>query len=168
MKPIKLIVSATIITLCILAGFHSCKKDKCRSVLCYNNGTCHEGTCTCGLGYEGATCQITSRNKFIGNWSATEQLTTGEVSHQYAVTITEGSEGVNSVLIKNLLNSAALSPVHATITNNGTGLYIAAQELAGNMVYGNGTISSGVLNLSISVRDLSTGVTSSATYVLYQ
>jgi len=167
MKPVKLIVSAAIITLCVLAGFHSCKKDKCRSLLCYNSGTCYEGTCTCGIGYEGATCQITSRNKFIGNWSATEQLTTGEVTHQYAVSISEGNEGINSVIITNLLNSAALSPIRATITN-GTGLYIPAQQLAGNMVYGSGTISSHTLNLSVSVRNLGTGVTSSATYILYQ
>lgn len=167
MKPIKLIIAALIITFSIVAGFFSCKKDKCHSVLCYNNGTCHEGACTCAIGYEGTTCQTASNSKFIGNWSATEQLTTGEVTHQYAVSITEGNDGINSVTIINLLNSSVLSPIQATITN-GNGLYIAAQQLGGSVVYGSGSISSGFLTFSISVRDLSTGVTNSATYVLYQ
>ena len=167
MKPIKLIISVIIITLSLAAVFFSCKKDKCHSVLCYNNGTCNEGTCTCAIGYEGATCQATSRSKFMGNWSATEQLTTGEVTHQYAVSIAEGNDGINSVTIINLLNSSALSPIQASITN-GNGLYIAAQQLGGSMVYGSGSISGSTLTLSISVRDLGTGVTNSATYVLYQ
>ena len=167
MKPVKLVFFAIVSALYMVAGFSSCKRDKCRAVHCYNLGTCKEGACTCATGYEGTDCQTVTRLKYIGNWSATEQLTTGEVTHSYSVSIAEGTDGINSVIITNLLNSAALSPILGTITY-GTGLYIPAQQLAGNMVYGNGTFGNGTLTVNMSVRDLGTGVTNNATYVLYK
>ncbi|MCC6383533.1 MAG: calcium-binding EGF-like domain-containing protein [Bacteroidia bacterium] len=52
----------------------SCKKDKCKDVVCQNGGTCddEDGSCICATGYEGANCETAMADKFAGNWKYNE------------------------------------------------------------------------------------------------
>ncbi len=59
MKQTRLFLLTVFIT---LAGFGSliytsCKKDKCKGVVCQNSGVCSNGVCTCKTGYSGVNCE---------------------------------------------------------------------------------------------------------------
>jgi hypothetical protein len=47
---------------------NSCVKDPCSELLCNNGGSCSEGFCTCPAGFEGATCEIKTASRFVGQW----------------------------------------------------------------------------------------------------
>jgi hypothetical protein len=61
-----LITAITFIALCTTVLYTSCIKDSCESLKCRNEGTCADGFCRCPDGYEGAQCEIESREKFVG------------------------------------------------------------------------------------------------------
>lgn len=65
MKPAKYL--ASLLTVAIL-GLSSCQKDPCKKVTCQNGGTCVNGSCQCSLPYEGSSCEIDARDKFVGIW----------------------------------------------------------------------------------------------------
>ncbi len=46
---------------------NSCKKDKCKDVIC-ENGTCVEGNCNCDYGWEGLLCDKKKSEVFLGFW----------------------------------------------------------------------------------------------------
>ncbi len=48
--------------------------DKCKDVEC-NTGTCLDGTCECGAGYEGTNCEIEWSAKFIGSYLGQDVVT---------------------------------------------------------------------------------------------
>lgn len=67
----KRLLSALVIVCLIFAG---CKKDPCKDVTCFNNGTCLEGVCICTEGYEGSKCEqeVTPSKMFITSVRATD------------------------------------------------------------------------------------------------
>lgn len=73
-------------------------EDKCvtNQVVCYNGGYCNSsGLCTCVSGYEGDSCEILSRTKFLGAgdtsvWNATD--TCASLIYQYEIKLEEGSD----------------------------------------------------------------------------
>ena len=72
--------------------YTSCTKDECKDVVCLNGGTCSGGTCIgCNAGYEGATCQTVSRDKFVKTWNAADDLTGGTTHLVYSVSINVGA-----------------------------------------------------------------------------
>lgn len=48
--------------------------DKCKDVEC-NTGTCLDGTCECGVGFEGTNCEIEWSAKFLGSFLGADVVT---------------------------------------------------------------------------------------------
>ncbi len=48
--------------------------DKCKDVEC-NTGTCLDGTCECGAGFEGTNCEIEWSAKFVGSFLGQDVVT---------------------------------------------------------------------------------------------
>ncbi len=70
MKQAKAIVFTTILTLLAFGAivYTSCKKDRCKDLVCQNGGTCNEGFCICAPGYTGTYCQTANvSNVFFRN-----------------------------------------------------------------------------------------------------
>lgn len=89
------------ICLCNLGwdGADCTHEDKCATnhVVCLNGGYCTSSTglCTCNSGYEGDSCQILSRDKFLTNkdtsfWNATD--TCASLIYHYELKIGPGSD----------------------------------------------------------------------------
>lgn len=60
MKITRTIFVTTILTLMAFGAvvYTSCRKDRCKRVVCQNGGTCNDGFCFCPSGYTGTYCQI--------------------------------------------------------------------------------------------------------------
>ena len=73
-------------------------EDKCvtNQVVCYNGGYCtSSGLCSCVSGYEGDSCEILSRAKFLdsgdtSSWHATD--TCASLIYQYEIVMKEGAD----------------------------------------------------------------------------
>jgi len=59
------IFSGIIFTLLIVA----CEKNVCDGVYCQNGAACNSGVCNCPTGYEGAQCEIVSRDRYLGGYA---------------------------------------------------------------------------------------------------
>ncbi len=79
--------------------YSSCNRDKCKTIVCANNGVCNGGSCVCPSGYEGTNCEKVSRNKFLGNWTVFEKGSI-TLAAQYPISI-EATTEVYDVTIKN-------------------------------------------------------------------
>jgi len=113
MKTFKFLTLSISILLLLLV--QSCKKDPCSDVLCENGGICEEGICDCATGYEGATCAVLWRDKILGNYTQTDECTTGNFG-PYDVVSEADPSGINKVLlIVDRLN--ADNPVQLTMTS---------------------------------------------------
>lgn len=83
--------------------FTSCEEDKCKAIVCANNGVCNsDGSCTCPAGYEGNKCETVTREKFMGAWNIVEDgsLSSPEI---YTASIQRGVE-IDQVIIRNFNN----------------------------------------------------------------
>ncbi len=128
--------------------------NDCENYLnCLNGGTFSSGTCACAAGYEGDSCQTVSRNKFIGNFSATDNCT----SAPYSVEIVTSSTGIDKILIKNFgkyLCSGAAPDVVATVT--GSTFTIASQTFCPGNEFtideGSGTLSTDQITITVSYK----------------
>src|SRR4051812_16937243 len=67
MKVLRTILLAAVCTLLVFSAvtYTACNKNRCKNVVCVNNGACDAGNCVCPTGFEGARCEILSRTKFI-------------------------------------------------------------------------------------------------------
>ena len=65
--------------------YTACHKDKCSNVNCANGGVCNGGDCLCPVGYEGATCEALSREKFIRTFNGHDLCNVSGLNrlHQY-------------------------------------------------------------------------------------
>ncbi len=61
-----------IILMTFLVVVSSCSDDPCDDVICNNGGDCIEGNCDCPTGYEGTTCDVESRTKYLGGWNTVD------------------------------------------------------------------------------------------------
>jgi hypothetical protein len=60
MKQRQTILITAILTLLAFGSvvYTSCRKDRCKRLICQNGGTCSDGFCLCPTGYTGTYCQI--------------------------------------------------------------------------------------------------------------
>lgn len=131
----------------------------CNNLSCGANGTLNQANgacnCICDAGYEGASCNVLSRDKFLGSYSVNDACSASG-SGVYSVTISANAGAINQVRISNFWN-AFISPVVASVVEND--LTIAPQEPDGDgfFVSGSGVISSSggtsVLTISYTVED---------------
>lgn len=52
----------------------SCVRERCRDVVCFNEGLCVDGNCVCLMGYEGEQCDQRWNKKFSGSWRVEEKV----------------------------------------------------------------------------------------------
>lgn len=76
----------------------ACTEDKCKGVICQNDGVCVEGSCTCEYGYEGETCESMWYEKFAGSWNAVDTFRDDTTGQSYQLSII-GNETRDSFLI---------------------------------------------------------------------
>ena len=135
--PLKSNLFTKLLTIAIAAivSFTSCNVDRCKTIVCANEGVCNMGVCTCPSGYEGTNCETVTRDKFTGNWMVFEKGSS-TFSAQYPISI-EPSSLITDVLIYNF-NNYFKHPVLATIS--GYNITIPNQQLDGKIVFGKGYI----------------------------
>jgi hypothetical protein len=127
------LIASVFISIYVIVLYASCNKDKCKGVSCQNGGVCNSGKCTCATGYEGPNCTVTSRDKFLGNWTQTASVGSPTSLGQFAVSILSVG-GVDSVAIQNFGNIFT-SPIVAYLTGSDT-LIIPHQLLDNQIVQG--------------------------------
>jgi hypothetical protein len=162
-----LVTAVTVSAVFVSAIYMSCNKDRCKNVVCYNNGTCNSssGSCTCATGYEDPSCQTASRLKFIANWGVINSTTTDEPA-KFSVGISEGTV-ITGVVITNF-HAFFTAPINATI--KGDSIIIPVQTIQGKVVQGSGYIYStsvyginGAISINYSVTDVKTFATQNET-----
>ena len=133
----------------------ACNKDACKDVNCGANGICIDGTCECDPGYEGTNCEIESRAKFLGTWTANDNCTSSGTP-SYIVTISTSTTNAQSVRIANFWD-AFQNAVNATITGNTINIPLQEPDNDDFTVSGSGTINGNTITLTYTVTDTSVG-----------
>ena len=131
MKKIKSLLIAACVTVALATGISSCNTDKCKDVVCQNDGTCVEGTCDCAPGYFGNFCA----SSMAGSYSAAENgSSSGAATFVAGVTFTGSTASFSNFY------GVFVNKVNATI--DGTTITIASQEPDADkfFVSGSGTI----------------------------
>jgi len=109
--------------------------DNCKDVEC-NTGTCLDGTCECGDGFEGTNCEIEWSAKFVGEYTGFDKCGTDVFTLQSPAKVTRVSE--TSIKIDNF--AGFLSQLTATVSSS-DGLTINTTDLGGRVFLGTATIS---------------------------
>jgi len=125
--------------------------DPCTGVVCQNGGTCSGGTCTCPSGYEGVHCEIFQRDKFIGNYTVTEQCSVSGTVGPYTTTIVAATTNGVTITLNNFGDFSTALAVSGTV--NGNNLTIPTQAISTYTISGSGTYStaSNTINLTYTV-----------------
>ncbi len=120
--------------------------DNCKDVEC-NTGTCLDGTCECGDGYEGTNCEIEWSGKFIGSYLGNDVVTVSTAGNVGTYPLSKPAvvsrKSESSVSISNF--GGFDSFIDATI-ENGDHLHIAFTDPSGRVFAGEGTISGNTLS----------------------
>ena len=166
MKSIRNIAFSVMLTLGAFTAvtYTACNKDECKDVVCNNGGTCISGACSCPTGFEGASCEIASRDKFLGPngspavYTGNETCTIGTDS--YSLTLTAHSDQMR-LTMTNVYNQGFTGLCTMTGPNtfsfNGTG--------SGNTTFsGTGTLTGGN-QLTVQYQISSTAAQNSCTFV---
>jgi uncharacterized membrane protein len=115
--------------------YTSCNEDKCKAIVCANNGICKDGTCFCLAGFEGTQCETVTRERYKGTWVVFEKGTLTNPA-TYDVTVDYGST-MTEVVIRNFYNKFT-QPLRADI--KGDSLTIPLQNIDGYEIAGRGYI----------------------------
>jgi hypothetical protein len=144
--------------------------DNCKDVEC-NTGTCVDGTCECGDGYEGTNCEIEWSAKFLGSYLGTDVVTGGTAGN-------EGTYNLNAPAVITKINETTIritnfggfgSVLDATIdrpatsTASATELTINSTDPGGRDFVGSASISGNTLTGSYTVT-YDDGTTDIATF----
>jgi hypothetical protein len=153
MKSIRNIAFSALLTIGAFTAitYTSCNKDECKDVVCNNGGTCdaNTGACVCATGYEGATCDTKSRDKFVGIYVGTETCTIG--TDNYSITLAANSDALKLTLT-NLYNDTQ-SPITAICTMTGTNSFSFNGTHNGATYTGTGTLGGNKLTVQYTITD---------------
>ena len=95
----------TVLIFSILA-FVSCTKfttkkngtiiEPCKNVVCFNGGTCVDGTCKCPAGFSGVDCVEKWNAAYTGTYEANDQC---DVLNKYLVSVGPGVSNANQIVL---------------------------------------------------------------------
>ncbi len=145
MKTRKLLMAA--MTVFSVMFFSACEEDKCKDIVCQNDGVCVDGDCVCATGYEGTLCETLSRAKFIGSFSVTDACSASG-SATYTTGIATSSAAVDRVLITNFWD-VFTNTVVASISGNTITIADQEPDNDGFRVSGSGTINAAGTSITI-------------------
>jgi len=169
MKKMKMYLMTAILGVASLSMvFTSCNTDECKDVVCVNSGVCNpdNGNCDCPTGYEGETCEILSRAKFINSagWLADETGSNSGAVPDFDVEIKANTINDNAVYIENVWDYFS-ADVDATIDGNVISIPRQEPDSDGFYVEGSGTINTTVTPNVITIDYKVTDETIPATIV---
>lgn len=132
--------SLTIFIFCIVAMV-GCTKNSdliingtniqaCKNVVCYNGGTCLDGTCHCPAGFEGTDCNSKWNDRYTGNYSANDACASGNA---YNVTISPVINRGDGILVNNISSFAPNVNLQGTLSPNKTTVNFAPQRFADSL-----------------------------------
>jgi hypothetical protein len=134
--------------------FNSCTSDPCKDVTCVNGTATADGDacdCVCEDGYEGANCDVVSRDKFLAIGKLVTETCGSSNSTPYPIDIITGTD-VNQIRIKNLggYNCSGGTDYYVDATVDGDNITIAQQSVTtcGTTFSGSGSISGSTVTIS--------------------
>jgi len=132
--------------------------DNCKDVEC-NTGTCVDGTCECGDGYEGTNCEIIWSAKFPGTYTGQDVITGGTaggegtyvlapsciITAKNETTIAMSNFGSFNSIVEATIDRPVTSTASATglsinFTDAGQRKWVGTASISGNTLSGNYTI----------------------------
>lgn len=93
------------------------------------------------------------REKFIGDWLATETSTLHPTPISFNVTISENAGNIKQVYISNFYHFGWASTDRVLANVNGNSIIIEPQTVCNNIVNGSGILSDNKINWSYNVND---------------
>lgn len=123
MKAINILFKLAAIAALSLA-LVACESDPCKDATdrCLNGAECDavDGGCLCAAGYEGDSCSVVSRTRFIGDYTAKEVATVGGISYDtdYTLVIKTASASLDKILIEQLSADASGNSITATVSGS--------------------------------------------------
>ena len=112
----------------------SCR-DKCKDVVCQNDGICIDGTCNCAAGYSGANCETNISANFLGTYNVSEtcpNVTT------YTTNIAVDSFNISQVKIAGFFHNSFNHPVTAIVNQTQITIPFQSPDNDARAVSGNG------------------------------
>ena len=153
MKKIKAFLIATGVSVALATGISSCVTDKCKDVVCQNDGICIEGTCDCPAGTSGTFCDVIDRAVLlnasgVATYSVTETCSvTGAAT--YTVDFAASGTSLDKILVNDFGGYTSLDGVAMTVS--GTTVTVANQTISGYTVSGTGTISGSTITMNYTI-----------------
>lgn len=153
-RSILLTVAVITALISVVSYTSSCKKDACENVICLNLGACDGGKCVCPIGFEGARCEILSRDKFIKTYNGRDTCTSDTAFYlTYPIYFRAQTGDPREMVMKNILNDMADS---AYCTMQGTDTFTFQGSNNSLTYFGTGKMRNDSLWLNYSVeRDTS-------------
>ncbi len=149
MKSVKFVLNLVLIT--SLLFLLSCT-DKCKEVICQNEGVCDNGNCACEFLYEGMSCELEIRENYLGTYAGTLTLDNGTSTSSINTTLPIQKDGQPAdKLISGLGNFTITEkdkfdiPFQETdlITSGNVSTLEGSGSFSGNQVVINFTVKSG-------------------------
>ncbi len=174
------IITGTICCTLLFFGmviWSSCDKSKtkynnttlirpCDNVICLNGGSCKDGLCYCPQVFEGDKCQTRWSDKFIGNYTASDECYTGADIY-YDVQVAAVADFAYKLKFYNLGTFCPTTPINANINLEKTSFSIPLQNSCGNLyLSGSGNISGNFINVYLTARDSNAHTSSACSIVL--
>jgi len=112
--PMRNIVLTFLLTVALFSAitYTACKKDPCENVICMNLGACDGGKCVCPVGFEGARCEVLSRDKLVKTFNGRDTCTADTTFYRvYPIYFRAMLSDPRELTMKNILNNMEDSAV---------------------------------------------------------
>ena len=163
MKLIRRIALTALVTFTTFGAvtFTSCNPDKCKDVVCQNNGNCNseDGTCTCPTGFDGANCQTEVRNTYDATYKGNGTDSDGDTYTGWSLKFDPvGTDPTAMTLTLQDENGAQILQFTVHLNSNST--YTVDEQTTLLYKYtGSGTVNTNVATLTLTENELGTSNT---------
>lgn len=101
-----LLTVTVLVALFSVVTYTACKRDACDNVICLNLGSCDDGSCVCPTGFEGARCEVLSRDKFLKTYNGRDTCSSDTVMYfTYPIYFRAQLGDPREMIMKNIFNS---------------------------------------------------------------